>query len=78
MSLPSLFLGCIILSLTGIFFLCGSYALWLSDIIPLPASSALRTVLTDARCLYSAILILPIASYFIIANWVGWQYYSAS
>lgn len=32
----------------------------------------------DTHYKYFALLIIPTSSYFVIANWVGWQYYQNS
>ncbi|KAG9318711.1 hypothetical protein JVU11DRAFT_807 [Chiua virens] len=32
----------------------------------------------DTHYKYFALLIIPTTSYFVIANWVGWQYYQNS
>jgi hypothetical protein len=36
----------------------------------------LREIALDSHYKYFALLIIPTMSYFVIANWVGWQYFS--
>ncbi|KZV73072.1 hypothetical protein PENSPDRAFT_574999 [Peniophora sp. CONT] len=78
MSLPSARSGYLVLVLTTVFFLCGFYALLLGHLLPLPVLPVLQVVIADYHYTCFAILIIPTTSYFVIANWVGWQYYSNS
>lgn len=38
----------------------------------------LHALAEDNHYKYFSILIIPTTFYFVIANWVGWQYYSNS
>jgi len=60
------------------FFAIASYAVFFSAFIPATEIPVLRTLTEDTHYKYFAILIIPTTFYFVIANWVGWQYYSNS
>ncbi|KAI0036502.1 hypothetical protein K488DRAFT_82122 [Vararia minispora EC-137] len=78
MALPSERTGRVIIALTTVFFLTGLYALLLCSFLPVPNISFLRVIATDSHYKYFVLLIIPTTSYFVIANWVGWQYFSNS
>ncbi|KAJ7582772.1 hypothetical protein C8J56DRAFT_792466 [Mycena floridula] len=60
------------------FFLISSYTFLLSAFLPLTGNKVLDALVTDSHYKYFAILIIPTGAYFVIANWVGWQYYRNS
>ncbi|KAF7778774.1 hypothetical protein Agabi119p4_3119 [Agaricus bisporus var. burnettii] len=70
--------GNIIITFTILFCIIASYAVFFSAFLPASDSPLLRTLAEDTHYKYFAILIIPTTSYFVIANWVGWQYYSNS
>lgn len=39
---------------------------------------ALDVLAQDTHYKYFALFIIPMGAYFVIANWVGWQYYQNS
>ncbi|PVG04876.1 hypothetical protein CPB86DRAFT_692496 [Serendipita vermifera] len=45
---------------------------------PLTGIRAIDAVLLDSHYKYLAPLFIPWTAYFVIANWVGWQYYRNS
>ncbi|KAJ7063243.1 hypothetical protein C8F01DRAFT_1132101 [Mycena amicta] len=67
--------GTAVLLLTGIFFAFAAYAILLGAFLPLTGISILDALATDNHYKYFAILLVPTTAYFVIANWVGWQYY---
>ncbi|KAF4579069.1 Phosphatidylinositol N-acetylglucosaminyltransferase subunit Y [Pleurotus pulmonarius] len=71
-------LGHAIIGLTVLFFLVASYAILLSAWLPLSGNSILDTLAQDKHYKYLVLLMIPTTSYFVIANWVGWQYYRNS
>ena len=46
--------------------------------IPNNSLQALDVLAEDTHYKYFIILLIPTTSYFVIANWVGWQYYRNS
>jgi hypothetical protein len=86
--------GHVILILSGLFFVIASYAVLFSAFSPLTGNfvrqmtfqnnilineiQVLDALANDAHYKYFAILIVPTGCYFVIANWVGWQYYRNS
>ncbi|KLO13512.1 hypothetical protein SCHPADRAFT_852410 [Schizopora paradoxa] len=59
-------------------FIIGGYAVLFSAFLPLTGIPILDTIATDTHYKYFVFLIIPMGTYFIIANWVGWQYYQNS
>ncbi|KAF8522309.1 hypothetical protein BU17DRAFT_44864 [Hysterangium stoloniferum] len=68
--------GLIILSLALLFF--GSYATLFSAFFPNTGIRILDILAEDHHYKYWATLLIPTTTYFVIANWVGWQYYRNS
>ncbi|THH13440.1 hypothetical protein EW146_g6784 [Bondarzewia mesenterica] len=56
----------------------GSYAVLFSALLPPSGIYILDALQRDTHYKYFALLIIPTTSYFVIANWVGWQYYRNS
>ncbi|KAF9246282.1 hypothetical protein BU15DRAFT_85062 [Melanogaster broomeanus] len=74
----SLNAGHLIIALTALFFLLQSYAVLFSAFLPLSGFRLLDVLAQDTHYKYFVLLIIPTSSYFVIANWVGWQYYQNS
>ncbi|KAF8740999.1 hypothetical protein AX14_006204 [Amanita brunnescens Koide BX004] len=71
-------LGYILIILSALFFAVASYAILFSAFLPTPTNVLLNALVTDSHYKYFAVLIVPTTAYFVIANWVGWQYYQNS
>ncbi|KAF9053617.1 hypothetical protein BDZ89DRAFT_939168 [Hymenopellis radicata] len=67
--------GHLILALSIAFFLLASYAVLFSAFLPLTGILILNALANDTHYKYFFILLVPTGAYFVIANWVGWQYY---
>ncbi|KAF8797966.1 hypothetical protein BYT27DRAFT_7029479, partial [Phlegmacium glaucopus] len=61
-----------------LFFVIASYAVLLSPFLPLTGLLIFDILAKDTFYKYFALLLIPTTSYFVIANWVGWQYYRNS
>ncbi|KIJ93860.1 hypothetical protein K443DRAFT_111428 [Laccaria amethystina LaAM-08-1] len=61
-----------------VFFVLGSYAVLFSAFLPLSGIRVLDALAQDTHYKYFFLLLVPTGSYFVIANWVGWQYYQNS
>ncbi|EIW85066.1 hypothetical protein CONPUDRAFT_48163 [Coniophora puteana RWD-64-598 SS2] len=61
-----------------LFFLLASYATLFSAVLPLTGLYALDAIAQDKHYKYFILLAIPTTAYFIIVNWVGWQYYQNS
>ncbi|KXN82058.1 hypothetical protein AN958_03216 [Leucoagaricus sp. SymC.cos] len=70
--------GHAIVASCAIFFVVASYAVFFSAFLPATNVPVLCALAEDTHYKYFAILIIPTTFYFVIANWVGWQYYSNS
>ncbi|KAJ7285891.1 hypothetical protein C8J57DRAFT_1051396 [Mycena rebaudengoi] len=70
--------GHILLLLSAAFFVFASYAILFSAWLPLTGIVIIDSLARDTHYKYFAILIIPTTAYFVIANWVGWQYYRNS
>jgi len=70
--------GYLLIALSATFFALGSYAILFSTFLPSPTNVVLNALVTDTHYKYFAVLIIPTAAYFVIANWIGWQYYQNS
>lgn len=60
---------------SALFFLIAAYAVLGSAFIRVPFLDFLAE---DTHYKYFALFSIPLTSYFVIANWVGWQYYTNS
>ncbi|KAJ3717656.1 hypothetical protein DFJ43DRAFT_1159710 [Lentinula guzmanii] len=74
----SLNIGHGIVTVTAVFFIVASYAILFSAILPLTGNVMLDVLANDTHYKYFTLLIIPTGAYFVIANWVGWQYYRNS
>ncbi|KAJ6547510.1 hypothetical protein B0H19DRAFT_1212065 [Mycena capillaripes] len=70
--------GYFLLLLSAVFFCVASYAILLSAFLPLTGVFILDALAKDTHYKYFAMLLIPTTAYFVIANWVGWQYYRNS
>ena len=86
--------GYVLVALSFLFLVIGGYAILFSAFLPLSgiavrtsdvvtsnASSgrqALDALALDTHYKYFVVLIIPMTVYFVIANWVGWQYFRNS
>ncbi|KAJ6496628.1 hypothetical protein C8R47DRAFT_973507 [Mycena vitilis] len=70
--------GYSLLLLSALFFCVASYAILLGAFLPLTGVFILDAFAQDTHYKYFGILIIPTTAYFVIANWVGWQYYRNS
>jgi hypothetical protein len=91
--MPYIDSGHIIIASSAFFFFIASYAILFSAFLPRsgifvrqPVShpksilsfQLLDALANDTHYKYLVMFIIPVGSYFIIANWVGWQYYRNS
>ncbi|KAI5899664.1 uncharacterized protein SCHCODRAFT_02605783 [Schizophyllum commune H4-8] len=70
--------GLAIIAVSLAFFVVGSYSIFFSAFLPLTGISVLDALALDTHYKYLAVLLIPTSTYFVIANWVGWQYYQNS
>ncbi|KAF9653102.1 hypothetical protein BDM02DRAFT_3183064 [Thelephora ganbajun] len=77
-NLPSVKTGYTIVVLAVLFFIIVGYVTFFSAFIPSPPNFILEVVVEDTHYKYLALFLIPTFSYFVIANWVGWQYYQNS
>lgn len=89
--LPAPHFGYLFLVASALLLAIGTHALLLSALFPDLAPSAggraagttvLRSLLDalaqDAHYKYLALFSVPVCAYFVIANWVGWQFFRNS
>ncbi|KAF7294983.1 hypothetical protein MIND_01036400 [Mycena indigotica] len=67
-----------LLVLSAVFFAFASYAVLLSAFFPLTGIFLLDLLANDHHYKYFVLLLVPTTAYFVIANWVGWQFYRNS
>lgn len=70
--------GHFIITLTALFLVVASYAVLWSAFLPLTGMYLFDLLAQDTQYKYWVLLLVPTSSYFVIANWVGWQYYQNS
>jgi len=70
--------GHLITILTATFFLVASYVILFNAFLPPSGVYALDVLAQDTHYKYFTLFIIPMGAYFVIANWVGWQYYQNS
>ncbi|KAJ7273659.1 hypothetical protein B0H12DRAFT_1007753 [Mycena haematopus] len=70
--------GYLLLLLYVLFFGVASYTIIFSAFLPLTGIFILDALAQDTHYKYFGILLIPTTAYFVIANWVGWQYYRNS
>ncbi|KAG7092303.1 hypothetical protein E1B28_008665 [Marasmius oreades] len=71
-------LGHLTILFSALFFAIAGYAVFFSAFLSLTGSTVLDTLAKDTHYKYFVLFIVPTTSYFVIANWVGWQYYRNS
>ncbi|KAI6144824.1 hypothetical protein EDD17DRAFT_1656356 [Pisolithus thermaeus] len=71
-------MGHLIVGLTALFFVLAGYAVLASAIVPPTGIFLLDVLAQDTHYKYFALFLIPTSAYFVIANWVGWQYYQNS
>ncbi|KAI6005721.1 hypothetical protein EDD15DRAFT_2566753 [Pisolithus albus] len=74
----SLNVGHLIVGFTALFFVLAGYAVLASAFVPPTGIFLLDVLAQDTHYKYFALFLIPTSSYFVIANWVGWQYYQNS
>ncbi|GJE98230.1 PYG-Y domain-containing protein [Phanerochaete sordida] len=75
---PSLAAGYAVLAASAALLAVGSYATLLSAVWPHTGIRVLDALAADSHYKYFVLLLIPTTAYFVIANWVGWQYYRNS
>ncbi|KAG5727677.1 hypothetical protein E4T56_gene12269 [Termitomyces sp. T112] len=70
--------GHVIISFSIVFFALASYAVLFSAFLPPTGLSLFDMLAYDSHYKYFVLFIIPTGAYFVIANWVGWQYYRNS
>ncbi|KZT26252.1 hypothetical protein NEOLEDRAFT_1063624 [Neolentinus lepideus HHB14362 ss-1] len=70
--------GHLTIALSILFFILGSYAVLFSALTPSTGIALFDIIAHDTHYKYFFILLVPTTSYFVIANWVGWQYFRNS
>ncbi|KAF8078010.1 hypothetical protein FPV67DRAFT_26159 [Lyophyllum atratum] len=70
--------GYLIIIFSASFFVIASYAILFSAFLPRTSIPLLDILARDTHYKYFAVFIIPTGAYFVIANWVGWQYYRNS
>ncbi|KAK7014908.1 transmembrane protein [Favolaschia claudopus] len=68
----------VVLLLFLLLFCVASYAILFSAFLPLTGIFILDVLALDTHYKYVGIFLIPTTAYFVIANWVGWQYYRNS
>ncbi|KAF6765144.1 hypothetical protein DFP72DRAFT_1058947 [Ephemerocybe angulata] len=68
---------CLLIS-SAVFFVLATYAILLGPFLPSSGIAILEALAHDTHYKYLVLLLVPTTSYFVIANWVGWQYYQNS
>ncbi|KIP11304.1 hypothetical protein PHLGIDRAFT_64015 [Phlebiopsis gigantea 11061_1 CR5-6] len=71
-------MGYMVLACSLLFLAVGSYATLFSAVWPSTGIWLLDVLATDTHYKYFVLLLIPTTAYFVIANWVGWQYYRNS
>ncbi|KAJ3805485.1 hypothetical protein EV368DRAFT_31295 [Lentinula lateritia] len=71
-------IGHLIIAATAVFFVIASYSVLFSAFLPLTGNVVLDALAKDTHYKCFVLLIIPTGAYFVIANWVGWQYYRNS
>ncbi|KZP20795.1 hypothetical protein FIBSPDRAFT_1021795 [Athelia psychrophila] len=70
--------GQFIIAISAVYFVLASYAIFFSAFLPLSGIYVLDVLAQDTHYKYFVMLLIPMTIYFVIANWVGWQYYRNS
>ncbi|KAH9854120.1 hypothetical protein C2E23DRAFT_84155 [Lenzites betulinus] len=75
---PSLAAGYALVAGSLLFLGLGAYAMLFSAFFPHTGVWVLDALARDTHYKYLAIMLIPAGTGFVIANWVGWQYYRNS
>ncbi|TFK54939.1 hypothetical protein OE88DRAFT_979880 [Heliocybe sulcata] len=70
--------GHLVVASSVLLFIVGSYAVLFSAFLPSTGVALLDIIAHDTHYKYFFVLLIPTTSYFVIANWVGWQYFRNS
>jgi hypothetical protein len=80
-SLPAPHIGYLYLTASALLLVVGTYAIILSALLPGHAAgniTAINALERDGHYQYLALFSVPICAYFVIGNWVGWQFFRNS
>ncbi|KAI0336995.1 hypothetical protein BDW22DRAFT_1433680 [Trametopsis cervina] len=75
---PSLRTGYLTIAVSVLFVLVGGWATLFSAFFPRTGNWVLDSLAEDTHYKYFFVLLVPTTAYFVIANWVGWQFYRNS
>lgn len=70
--------GYLIITFSALFLAVASYALLFGAFLPPAGIPLIDALARDTHYKYCAVFLIPTGAYFVIANWVGWQYYRNS
>ncbi len=81
--LPAPYIGYIYLAASALLLVIGAHSILLGAIFPGHAGgptgiTALNALERDGHYKYLALFSVPVCAYFVIANWVGWQFFRNS
>ncbi|KAF8478485.1 hypothetical protein DFH94DRAFT_632927 [Russula ochroleuca] len=80
-SLPAPHIGYLFLAASAFLLAVGTHALLFSALFssrPSLGAAVLDALARDAHYKYLALFSVPVCAYFVIANWVGWQFFRNS
>lgn len=82
-SLPAPHVGYIYLAASVLLLVAGAHAILLGALLPGHAAgstriTAINALERDGHYKYLALFSVPVCAYFVIANWVGWQFFRNS
>ncbi|KAH8980933.1 hypothetical protein EDB86DRAFT_2978069 [Lactarius hatsudake] len=79
-SLPAPHIGYIYLAASALLLAVGAHTILLGALFPGGTTSimALNALERDGHYKYLALFSVPVCAYFVIANWVGWQFFRNS
>lgn len=82
---PAPQIGYIFLAASALLLAVGTHAILFSSLFPVstgagggPIAKALDALARDTHYKYLGLFSVPICAYFVIANWVGWQFFRNS
>ncbi|KAF9457173.1 hypothetical protein BDZ94DRAFT_1228357 [Collybia nuda] len=70
--------GHLFIAASILFFSIATYAVLFSPFLPSSGIILLNALANDTHYKYLIVFVIPVGLYFVIANWVGWQYYRNS
>ena len=83
-SLPAPHIGYLFLTGSALLLVVGMYTILLGALLPGHAAgrptniTAINALERDGHYKYLALFSVPICAYFVIGNWVGWQFFRNS